>query len=51
MKKNFKHYGVVIGGKCRDGLGFRSRALFRESYVKDTGGLSYVGSRWVDQGD
>ena len=37
MKKDFKHYGIVVGGKCRDGLGFGCRASLRECYVKDTG--------------
>ena len=54
MKKDFKHYGIVVRGKCRDDLGFGCWASLRGCYVKDTGGRVVWGvSRlvWVIEGD
>jgi len=52
--KDFKHYGIVVGRKCRYSLGFGCWASFRECYVKDTGGrvvweVSWL--FWVVEGD
>ena len=54
MKKDVKHNGIAVGGKCRDGLGFGCWASLGERYVKDTGGrVVWEVSRsvWVIEGD
>ena len=33
VKVNFEYYGVMVGGKCRDGVRFGYWASFRECYV------------------
>ena len=52
--KDFKHNEIVVGRKCRYGLGFECWALFRECYVKDAGGrVVWEVSRlvWAVEGD